>query len=207
MYITTKAQSAASTTLAAAAASTTSQVAIFNVIAGEPGAGTQCNLNVPGSNKLNGQQFRVRVSGLIAFTGAGYTGTATVQPLLYASTTSGFTAGASTAVLSAAAVNVILTNATAATVKYVPFSVEAWLQGDGTSGLLAGQAVGQVIDPAGVITEFPATAANGTWSRIVNAPSSVNFATEPPLQFAAGVTVVGGVTGAVISMSQFELEA
>ena len=81
----TPAPSAAAVTVATAAG-----LGVFNVIAGEPGAGTQCNLNVPGSNRLNGQPFVVRAGGIISMSAGTYT--ATIQPLVFASTTAGFTA-------------------------------------------------------------------------------------------------------------------
>ncbi len=201
MVVIAQAPSAAPATNAAAATSITSQAQIFNVIAGEPGAGAQLALNAPGSNRLNGQPFRVRAAGLVKFNAGTYT--ATVQPLIYASTTAGFTAAASNAILSAAAVNVVVS---AATAKYAPWFANVDLVGDSASGLVAGTATGAV-NANGTLDTFPATAANATWNVIANAPSSINFATEPPLQFAAGVTIVGGTQGSVVSLSQFQLEA
>jgi hypothetical protein len=194
MVVISQAPAAAPITNAAAATSVTSQAAIFNVIAGEPGAGSQLSLNAPGSNRLNGQPFRVRAAGLIKFSAGTYT--ATVQPLIYASTTAGFTAAASNAILSAAAVNVVVS---AAVAKYAPWYGVVDLSGDSSSGTVAGQMQGAVN-------------ANGTNTAIslaasTNPPTSVNFASEPPLQFAAGVTIVGGTQGSVVSLSQFQLEA
>src|SRR5258708_35700778 len=110
MYII--AQAPASSTLSfAAVASTVATTAVFNVIAGEPGAGSQNNLNLPGSNRLNGQQFVVRASGLVSL-GAG-TYTATVQPLVCIAKTASFAAVAAHAAISAAATSLTVSSVSA----------------------------------------------------------------------------------------------
>lgn len=168
---------------------------VFNIIAGEPGAGAQAALNLPGSGKFNGQQFKVRASGLAVVTAGTYT--ATVQPLIYASTVNGFTASAAAAIFSAAAQNVTVASATA---KNIPWYVEIALEGDSTSGLLQGVSQGTLDN--GAIQLYDLTV-------ISNAPTSVNFATEPPVQFGAGCTLGGATTGAgsVVSLSQFQITA
>jgi hypothetical protein len=171
---------------------------VFNVIAGEPGAGIQNNLNAPGTARLNGQPFRVRLAGLVVLAAGTYT--ATVQPLLYSSTysaTSPFTAAtAAQAIYSAAAISVTQASASA---KNVPFSVEAYIEGDSTSGLVVASILGLVNN--GAVQGATAPVAG------VNLPTSINFSTEPPLQFAAGVTLSNAGTGTVSSLSAFQLEA
>ena len=195
------AQAPASASLAfAAVASTVATTAVFNVIAGEPGAGSQTSLSLPGSNRLNAQQFVVRASGILTL-GAG-TYTATVQPLICASTTAGFTATAANAIFSTTAVSVTPTSASA--VSY-PWYAEVTLEGDSTSGTLNGTVRGAVAN-----VQTPTTAASNTWNQIVNGPTSVNFATEPPLQFAVAVQSVanGGFQKASSAqLTQFSIEA
>lgn len=190
MYIIAQAQAAQAITQAAAALSTTSQALIFNVIAGEPGAGAQLGLNAPGSNRLNGQRFKVRAAGGLQL-GAG-TYTATVQPLLYASKTAGFTAGAASAIVSAAAVAIVVGSAAAS--NYL-WEAEAEVQGDNASGKVQGNGENQVNNS--VMAE----------AVLVNNPTSVDFSAEPPLQFSAGVTLVGAVAGSVASLAELNLEA
>lgn len=163
----------------------------FNVIAGEPGAGAQAALNLLGSNKLNGQQFKLKASGLVVLAAGTYT--ATVQPLVYASTVAGFTSSAAAAIYSVAAVNVTVASATA---KNVPWQVEINLEGDSTAGVLQGWYTGEVYNGAQQLT---------TQAVINNPVTSVNFATEPPVQFAIGTTLSNGGTGSVSSVLQWQL--
>ena len=170
---------------------------VFNVIPGEPGAGAQAALNLPGTGKFNGQYFKVRASGLVTLNAGTYT--ATVQPLLYASTVAGYTASAAAAIISAAAYNV--TVASASTVK-VPWTAEASLEGDSTSGQVNGSYTGSYDNGASQIVALAAIANRGT-------VSSVNFASEPPVQFAIGVTLGGATVAATAtsSLSQWQIVA
>lgn len=172
---------------------------VFNVIAGEPGAGSQLSVSLPGTSRSNVQQFVVRVSGFIS-AGAG-TYTATIQPLLYASTTAGFTAAASNAIFSASAVTWTLTQ-TAASV--LPFMLEEHLVGDNSSGKIIGWSQGQL-----PTTSVGAALTSATTSPtiITNAPTSVNFVTEPPVQFAFGITIGGtAASTSVLNLSEFQIE-
>lgn len=164
---------------------------VFNVIPGEPGAGAQAALNLLGSGKMNGQQFQVKASGLVSLAAGTYT--ATVQPLVYASTTNGFTAAVGSAIYSAAAVNVTVS---AATAKLVPWFAVIELEGDSTSGLLNGIYHGNMNNGAQQLVDF---------ANIANAPTSINFSTEPPLQFAIGTTLTNGGTGTVCSILEWEI--
>ena len=193
---------------AAAQFSTASPVAginAFTIIAGEPGAGTQDNLNLPGSNRLNGQPFTIRAAGYLTLAAGTYTSGATpIQFALYGANTASFAAASGNLLFSAAVAAFTWSSATA---KTVPWEVEAEFSGDSVSGLLVGKAQGLTSDPNGL------RAVTNTGSYTVlssNLPSSVNFAAEPPLQFAVGV-VFGtspNVTGPVTaSLTQWQLEA
>ena len=198
MYVISQAPAAANVTFASGASTVAASTGVFNVIAGEPGAGSQLSLSAPGSNRLNGQPFRVRAAGFVTFAAGTYTSSIVNQ--LYASTTAGFTAAAASAIYSSAAVAVTVSSATA---KVFPWFVETLLEGDSTSGLLNGQ------NTAGMN--------NGAQQQITpvaitNVPTSVNFATEPPLQFAVSIAV--GVTsntyplnGGSATLTQLQIEA
>lgn len=179
MIVVAQAPGASPITVAAAASTTSAVTGIFNVIAGEPGAGSQLLLSIPGTNRLNGQPFRVRAAGYIAMNAGTYT--ATVQPLLYASIAAGFTASAAAAIVSVAAA--VVTMASAVTVG-IPWTIEVLLVGDSTSGTLAGTAT-QIVNNQTTIVGGTAPVA------IVNIPTSINFSTEPPLQFAVACTIGG----------------
>jgi len=188
----------------AAANLTAATGGVFNVIAGEPGAGTQLNLNVPGSNRLNATPFVVRAAGIISLAAGTYT--ATVQPLVYASTTAGFTAAASNVVaFSAAAVSLTMTTTAAVA---APFELELHLIGDNTSGTLQGWYQGQLPTTStgtSITTATTSPTALTTNGRVL---TSVNFSTEPPVQFAVGVTLAGTASATpVISLTEFQLEA
>jgi hypothetical protein len=199
MIVIAQGQAAAQVTYASGASTVAASTQIFNVISGEPGAGSQLNLSAPGSNRLNGQSFRVKASGYVTLTAGTFT--SSVQPLLYASTSSGFTASAAAAIYSASAIAITVSSATA---KQIPFSIEALLEGDSTSGLLNGSVTGLLNNGAQQGATAPVA--------IVNAPTSINFATEPPLQFAMSVAV--GVTsntyplnGGTANLTQFQIES
>lgn len=197
MYIIAQAPSAAGITLAAGAATAT-----FNVIAGEPGAGTQANLNAPGSNKLNGQPFRVRAAGTIAVAAGTYTTAATpVKVILSASNTASFAAVAANALFSATAVAAYTW--TSAVAGGLDWSVEGYFVGSNTSGKLAGLGISTFTDPNGVSTVTTSNVASFT------SPSAVNFAVEPPVQFALAVITAGAnlLASPVMSITSFVLEA
>lgn len=172
----------------AAAQITAATGGVFNAAAGEPGAGSQLPISLPGTGRLEGKAFRVRASGYATFVFAGAT-TVTVQPLIYAGA-SGFTAAAANAVFSAAAVNVVATGASTAT---VPWLAEIEAEGDSVGGKLQGLIKGVVNNT--LVDLAP----------IANPPSSLSFTTEPPLQFAVGVTASADLTA--LQLDSFVLEA
>lgn len=200
MQVIAQGNSAAPITVAAAASTTSAVTGIFNVIAGEPGAGSQLLLSVPGTNRLNAQPFRLRAAGYVAFNAGTYT--ATMQPLLYASTSAGFTASAAAAIVSVAAA--VVTVASATTIG-VPWQIEVLMGGDTTSGTLYGSAT-QLVNNQTTLIGATAPVA------IVNIPTGCNFSTEPPLQFSAACTIGGTAndfpkSGCVSNLSNFQIEA
>ena len=171
-------------TQTAGAASTTSQVAVFLAAAGQPGAGGQLPLNLPGTARFNGKPFKVIASGITAF-GAG-TYTATVQPLIYASPTNGFTAAVTNAIYSSAAV-ATLAGADGTTVKYHKWTAIVEMSGWDTSGQTGGAYHGWNTNGASVTAAV-------AYTKIDNPPVAVDFDAEPALQFAVGVTTVGALS-------------
>lgn len=197
MYVISQAPAASGITLAAGAATAT-----FNVIAGEPGAGTQVNLNVPGSNRLNGQPFRVRAAGTVAVAAGTYTTAATpIQVLLCASNTASFAAVAANAVFSGTAVAAYTW--TSAVAGGLDWSVEGYFLGSNTSGKVGGLGISTFADANGKSTVTTSNVADS------QSPSSVNFATEPPLQFSLAVVTAAAnlLASPVMNITQFQLEA
>lgn len=198
MYIISQAPAAAPITLSSGA----STVA-FSVIAGEPGAGTQCNLNAPGSNRLNGQPFRVRAAGNISLAAGTYTSSAVpISFILYASNTASFTAALANNVFSSTAVAIFSQASAVATT--LEWNIEGIFQGDNTGAKLMGSTQGESMTPSGVQALY----ANQTAPNVL---ASVNFAAEPPAQFAVGFLTAASnllnVGSAVANLTSFVLEA
>lgn len=202
MIVISQAPAAAVVTAAAAASTTTAVTGTFNVIAGEPGAGSQLLLSALGTNRLNGQPFRVRAAGYVSMNAGTYT--ATIQPLLYASGSAGFTVSAAAAIVSVAAASITVASATA--VVGIPWAIEVYASGDSVSGTIAGIA-SQIVNNQTLIVTTGATAPLA----IGNIPTSLNFSTEPPLQFSCGVTIGTSnnypLKGATATLTSFQLEA
>ena len=196
MYIIAQAAAASAITLAAGAATAT-----FNVIAGEPGAGTQVNLNAPGSNRLNGQPFRVRAAGTIALAAGTYTSAGVpIQIFVNASNTASFAAASGNQLFSSTSLAAFTW--TSAVAGGIDWQVEGLLVGDSGAGKVGGLVVGSITDPNGVATVTSNVAS-------VTSPSSVNFATEPPLQFTVSVRTAAAnlLASPVAALTQFQLEA
>lgn len=178
--------------------------AAFTVIAGEPGAGTQCNLNLPGSNRLNGQPFVVRAAGFVTMPAGTYTSAATpLQFVLFGSNTASFSVSVGSALFSSTALAIF--SVSSATAKTFPWEIQAEFIGDSTSAVVAGQGRAVSGNPNGVIL---ATAPVATGA----SPASVSFASEPPLQFSLGITTAAtnllSIAGAVtVGLTAFQLEA
>lgn len=195
MYIIAQAPSAA------VVSSTAVGTVAFNVIAGEPGAGTQCNLNAPGSNKLNGQPFVVRAAGFTTYAAGTYTAS-TVQIALNASNTASFAAAAGNQIASLTAFVAITYASASATA--VPWEIEVEMSGDGTSKILMGEQAGYQGTSANAASTIVSTARVAA----ANPLTTFNPATEPPVQFAVSV-ISGGAqpTVPVSTLTQLVLEA
>jgi hypothetical protein len=197
MYINVQAPPAAAITLSAITAASTTT---FAVLAGEPGAGTQANLNAPGSNRLLGQSYIVRAAGLINLPAGTFTSSATPFSVwLTAANTASFAAAAANTIATSSAV-AIFTYASAAATS-VPFEVEAQLNA-GT--ILTGRQTYSVADPNAVVS------GNGASTTIAHNLTGVNYATEPPLQFAVAIVTVAAANwpaGATATLNEFNLES
>ena len=184
--------------------STAAATTAFSIINGGPNAGTQCNLNVPGSNRIPGP-YTVRATGYFYLPGGTYTsGSAgsTWQVWLCASNTNSFAAATGNALVKASmAFTVTSAVSVARPFGIVPWEVEAEcfagntapvdLAQDGTGNHVGYGAQGygslntkcnfSLLDPNGVATGAAAPT-NG-----LNAVSNYNSAAEPPCQFAVAI--------------------
>lgn len=149
-------------------------------------AGGQLNMPIPGSGRLEGRKFTIRHSGVVTFAAGTYT--AAVTAIIYGGVTLA-TAGAGNALYSATA-NVVRSATVSGS---IPYFVEADIEGDSLSATIQGVGEGAVNNTA------QARAA------IAQAPTTVNFTTEPPLVFAAGVTVASQASAVILD--SFTLEA
>lgn len=197
MFIIAQAPLSAAISVAAAASATINP---FLVIAGEPGAGSQNNLNLPGTNRLNGQPFTIRAAGFVTL--AAFTSTSGATPLnfvVYGSNTASFAAATGNALWTASVAAFTFASATA---KTIPFEVELECSGDTGSGLVLGAGQGLVADPNGVKTAVARTT-------IAQSPTTVNFLTEPPMQFAAALTMGTSANLGIVtaSLTQLVIEA
>jgi hypothetical protein len=197
-YIVQQAPPAAPITITAATAATQ----VFAVLAGEPGAGTQCNLNSLGSNKLNGQTYTVRASGLITTSGTQTLATTAATPiqfLLCAANTASFAAVAANAIVSGTAL-AAFTQAAATGTFSAPFELEFQATG---SSVLSGVGQGYVTDLNGKTTATARAAST-------NAFTGVNMQSEPPVQFAVAVVNAAStlLTGTItVTLNQLVLES
>jgi hypothetical protein len=202
MYIISQAPAAAILTVASGAAQSP-----FLVAAGEPGAGTQLNLNVPGSNRLNGQPFTVRAAGFMTCGAGTYTSAATpIQFVFWGSNTASFAAATGNALFSTTALAIF--SVSSATAVSVPWEIEMEISGDGTSGTLVGVGQGIYGSSVNLVTSnAQARAALGQLPTV----HTVNMATEPPLQVAVGVITASSnllnVGSTTVTLTQFQLEA
>lgn len=185
--------------------------AAFTVIPGEPGAGTQVNLNIPGSNKLNGVPFKVRAAGYLTIPAQALSPTTIAS----AATPISFTlCGSNTASFAAAVANLIFTATAIATFTVTtttvsqsfPWVIEASFVGGGSGLAGAGYSIQQ--QPGGIITAL----SNDFVVAVQPTGTPFNWAAEPPVQFAVIVTtaasnLIGGTVGGTVTLSQFVCEA
>jgi hypothetical protein len=153
------------------------------------GTTAQLNLNAPGSNRLNGSAFVLRASGWSTLAAGTYTATVTVTLYGVANTLTSqaiaWTAASGNAIAASSAASVTQAGTVAVT---VPWVIEAYLSGDGNSGLLQGILSRAVVNNA-VTTNNTA---------ITHAPTGVAFNSEPPLQFACGAAPSANGTASVL---------
>jgi hypothetical protein len=199
MYVIAQSQNAQAITIAAGAATNA-----FNVVAGEPGAGTQLNLNVPGSNRVNGQGFRVRANGLINVPAATATlAAANLSFALYGSNTVSFAAASGNLLFSTVAI--VACTISAATAVSYPFQLELETIGGGT--VLSSRSNYINTTPVGN-GSLPAT--SGPTAVTANQVTAINWQTEPPLQFAAAI-ISGAANnypvGTTVTLNEFVIEA
>ncbi len=196
MYIVSQAPAAAAFTVATGAATQA-----FAVAAGEPGAGTQVNVPVPGSNRLNGQPFVVRAAGYVLFPAGTVTTAATpLQVAMYASNTASFAAASGNAIFSLTAVAIFTLASAVAT--YLPWTLAAEFIGGPGGDLLATGIGGAQVTPNGVVTVLAPTTA-GT------AITSFNPLTEPCAQVTVGLVSAASnnLNGAIAYLTSLILDA
>ena len=163
-------------------------------------AGAQVALNLPGNSTFDQVPFRVYAAGYYS-TAAG-TYTATIQPLLYASTTPGFTAAVGNAIFSAAAVTLAVTAASAST---IPFQLEAHLVAAVAAPVMYGWTIGTL--PTTTSGANLAAPVNSAALAIVN-PPTVTMTAAIPVQFSFGITVAGtAAAGSTYSLGTFRIES
>lgn len=150
--------------------------------------GSQFNLLAPGSGRLEQIPFCIRASGWVKLPAGTYTATL-VAALYGVAGSAAWVAGAGNKL--AATTSISFTQA-GTTAVVVPWLIEIDCEGDSTSGLLQGlmwDIVNNVKD------------STNNLAVLTNAPTGVNFQTEPPLQFAAGVTLTNAQAGAIVNMN------
>ncbi len=196
MYIVSQAPAAAAFTVATGAATQA-----FNVAAGEPGAGTQCNVPVPGSNRVNGQPFTVRAAGYLALpAGTNTTAATPLQVQLFGSNTASFSIASGNVLCSLTAVAVF--TFASAVVGYMPWVIEAEFVGGPGGYLGVANKGGLIINPNGVnLNTIPVVTTTSI--------SSFNPLTEPAAQITAGLVTAASnlLTGAVAYLTSLVLEA
>jgi hypothetical protein len=150
-------------------------------------AGGNLILKAPGSNKVNGKRFSLFASGY-AQAGPG-TFTATIQPILYGDAS--LATVTTKPLFSTTAGTLAYTGTTSAA---IPWTLSGTLEGDS----LSGTAYGVFSAVVGGTLSSPGAS--------VKPVSTINFASEPPIQFAIGCTTAGTVgTGLKFVISEFAL--
>jgi hypothetical protein len=140
-------------------------------------AGGNLILNAPGSNRLSGKTFFVQASGYVSCASGTYT--QTIQPILYGDAS--LATVTTKPLFSCTAGTIAFTGTVAAA---IPWSMFGQFEGDSVSAIFYGNVEGQ----AGATYKVPTVS--------VAPVSSINFATEPPVKFAVGITAGAGTLGA-----------
>lgn len=162
-------------------------------------SGNQFNLLAPGSGRLEQIAFTVKAAGWVKLPAGTYTATLVCSLYGVAQAAGGataWTAGSGNKLGGSTSQSYTQAGTTAV---IVPWYVAMEMEGDSTSGLLQGLW-------RDIVNNVKDTTNNG--AIMTNAPTGVNFANEPPLQFAAGVVLgSGAVAGSVSKLTNFLLEA
>lgn len=149
-------------------------------------------LLVPGSNRLNGQQFHVLAAGNFEVGAGG--GSATVTLTLQANTgtvtTPVYTTIAASTAYAAEALDGV----------FYPFSMDVTIEGDSQSALIQGTQtiyIDNTINRAGTVL-------NSTLSGLL--PATGAFANEPPFGLVLGITFGTSETGNSANLFRFSIE-
>lgn len=157
-------------------------------------SGAQLNVLAPGSGRLEQWPFIVKASGWVRIPAGTYT--ATLIAALYAvAGSAAWTAASGNKI--AASTSISFTQAGTAAV-VVPFQIQVSCEGDSTSGKLQGIM-------SDIVNNVKDSTNNG--AILTNAPTSVNFQTEPPLQFACGLEMANAGATATGNLGSFYLAA
>ena len=150
-------------------------------------SGNQANLLNPGIGRLQGQVFTVRAQGYVSLPAGTYT--ATVQPLLYATASTGsWSAAAANLSVSASAAAVVVSSALPVN---APFLLAAEIEGDSMTELVQGAAHVQVNNGTNAVVA------------LLN-PPPFNGNRSINLQFAAGVTLANAPAGVTVTLDEFD---
>lgn len=156
--------------------------------------GAQFNILAPGSGRLEQWPFIVKASGWLRLPAGTYT--ATVIAALYGvAGSAAWTAASGNKI--AASTSLSVTQAGTVTA-LIPFTIEAKCEGDSTSGKLQG-----IMQD--IVNNIKDSTNNG--AILTNAPTGVNFQTEPPLQFAVGLELTNAGATATGNLGSFYLAA
>lgn len=150
-------------------------------------ASGQHNLNLPGSSRSEQLPFVVKASGWVKVPAGTFTATL-VAALYGVAGSAAWTAASGNQIALSGSQSYTQAGTTAVV---VPFSIEAYCEGDSTSQELQGRYQ--------AIVNNTLTAA----TKLANNPTTMNFATEPAAQFACGVTLTNAGTAATANLGSF----
>lgn len=165
-------------------------------------SGNQFNIRAPGSGRLEQIVFKVRSAGWVKFPAGTYTATM-VAALYGVQGGSAWTAAAGNQIAATASLSVTQAGTAAVT---IPFMIECEMEGDSTSATMQGLFHGlqnNALTDYTVMTHVPTSIVftqTGT-------PQGGTVPSEPPLQFAAGVTLTNAQTGAIANLGSLVLTA
>ena len=144
----------------------------------------QHNVLLPGSGRSEQIPFTVKASGWVKIPAGTFTATL-VAALYGVAGSAAWTAASGNQIALSGSQSYTQAGTTAV---IVPFYIEAVCEGDSTSQELQGRYQATVNNTLTAAT------------KLANNPTTMNFATEPAAQFAAGVTLTNAGTGAVCNL-------